>query len=62
VSHLDESVSVFCPNPECISGGETWHPEYEYEYQGDYPMGATAAFWTDETFLCPECATEGSVV
>ncbi len=69
---VDESVTIACMNPKCNnyyppehheSGepGETWHPEVEYEYQGDADahMGAVVAFFVEDSHACDFCGQEG---
>lgn len=53
----DEHVTVRCEECE-----EEWHPEVEYEYQGEIPHGGMVAFYTDDAFDCPSCGKPGEEV
>ena len=59
---LDESVTLRCEDDGCPAGGETFHPELEHEYQGDYPHGGVVAFYVEGAFDCPECGKLGKEI
>lgn len=54
---VDESVKL-----RCAGCGEEWHPEVEWEYQGEVPHGGMVSFYTDDAFDCPSCGEEGEEI
>ena len=71
---VDEHTQLRCINPKCFMfeefedpesracGGGTWHPEIEYEYQGEIPHGGMVSFYVEDSHDCPECGQPGEEV